>query len=411
MTSPKDALPTDTSNSVAPGERTPTRSRVLVIFGTRPEAIKLCPLVRELRSGGSEQRIEPVVCATAQHRQMLDQVLGAFEVRPEIDLNVMQAGQSLSGLTSRLIAALEPVIAEVRPAMVVVQGDTTTTFCGALAAFYAGVPVAHVEAGLRTFDVKSPFPEEMNRLLTSRLTALHFAATSWAARNLEAEGVSGDSILVTGNTGIDAVLWVRDGLLAGRLSTKPPPLDATRKLVVVTAHRRESFGEGFERICAAIGALASRDDVQIVWPVHLNPMVRSTVFSRLRNHPNIMFLEPLDYVPFVDLMQRAYILITDSGGIQEEGPSLGKPILVLRDKTERPEAVEAGTVKLVGTNTERIVKETVRLLDDGSEYLRMARLHNPYGDGKACRRIAQRIVTFLDQLRPASPAESKSRTE
>src|SRR5271165_3840159 len=390
MTSPRDALPTVTSNSTTPSERRETRSRVLVIFGTRPEAIKLCPLVRELRAGALEQRMEPVVCVTAQHRQMLDQVLEVFDVRPDFDLNVMQPGQSLPGLTSRLIAGLEPIMAEVRPSIVVVQGDTTTTFCGALAAFYGGVPVAHVEAGLRTFDLKSPFPEEMNRLLTSRLTALHFAATPRASRNLEAEGVSKDSISVTGNTGIDAVLWVRDALLGGRLTVKRLPLDATRRLVVVTAHRRESFGAGFERICYAIGTLASRDDVQVVWPVHLNPIVRGTVFSRLKNHPNILFLEPLDYVPFVDLMQRAWILITDSGGIQEEGPSLGKPVLVLRDKTERPEAVEAGTVKLVGTNTELIVKETVRLLDGGAEYRRMARLHNPYGDGKACRRIAER---------------------
>ncbi|MGA7413004.1 MAG: UDP-N-acetylglucosamine 2-epimerase (non-hydrolyzing) [Bryobacteraceae bacterium] len=367
-----------------------------MIFGTRPEAIKLCPVVRELRAMAPEHKIEPVVCVTAQHRQMLDQVLETFDVHPDIDLNVMQPGQSLSGLTSRLIAALEPVMAEVRPSMVVVQGDTTTTFCGTLSAFYAGVPVAHVEAGLRTFDLKSPFPEEMNRLLTSRLADLHFAATPWAARNLEAEGVPKDSISVTGNTGIDAAIWVRDGLLAGRLAVNPLPLDATRKLVVVTAHRRESFGAGFERICDAIGSLASRDDVQVVWPVHLNPSVRSTVLSRLENHPNILFLEPLDYVPFVNLMQRAWILITDSGGIQEEGPSLGKPVLVLRDKTERPEAVEAGTVKLVGTNTERIVQETVRLLDDEADYRRMARLHNPYGDGKACGRIAKRIVAYLD---------------
>lgn len=396
MTSPRDALPTVTSSSTPPNKRVTARSQVLVIFGTRPEAIKLCPVVRELRAMAPEHKIEPVVCVTAQHRQMLDQVLETFDVHPDIDLNVMQPGQSLSGLTSRLIAALEPVMAEVRPSMVVVQGDTTTTFCGTLSAFYAGVPVAHVEAGLRTFDLKSPFPEEMNRLLTTRLSALHFAATPWAARNLEAEGVPKDSISVTGNTGIDAAIWVRDGLLAGRLAVNPLPLDATRKQVVVTAHRRESFGAGFERICDAIGSLASRDDVQVVWPVHLNPSVRSTVFSRLENHPNILFLEPLDYVPFVNLMQRAWILITDSGGIQEEGPSLGKPVLVLRDKTERPEAVEAGTVKLVGTNTERIVQETVRLLDDEAEYRRMARLHNPYGDGKACGRIAKRIVAYLD---------------
>jgi len=397
MTSPRDALPTATSKSPAPKQDTATRSRVLLIFGTRPEAIKLCPLVRQLRAGALERRLEPVVCVTGQHRQMLDQVLEAFDIRPDVDLDIMQSGQSLPGLTSRLLAALEPVIAEVRPSMIVVQGDTTTTLCGALTAFYAGVPVAHVEAGLRTFDLQSPFPEELNRVFTSRLTALHFAATEWAACNLRAEGVPKDSISVTGNTGIDAVLWVRDGLLAGRLKAPPLPLDETKKLVVVTAHRRESFGAGFERICDAIGVLAARGDVQVIWPVHLNPNVRSAVFSRLANHPNILFLDPLEYVPFVDLMQRARIVITDSGGIQEEGPSLGKPILVLREKTERPEAVEAGTVKLVGTNRELIVREAARLLDDETEYRRMARLHNPYGDGKACSRIAERIATFLDQ--------------
>ena len=395
MTSPRDALPTVTSSPIPTIERATDVDRVLVIFGTRPEAIKLCPLVRELRANAAGRRIEPVVCVTAQHRQMLDQVLEAFDVRPDVDLDIMQPGQSLPSLTSRLIAALEPVMNEIRPSMAVVQGDTTTTFCGALAAFYAGVPVAHVEAGLRTFDPKSPFPEEMNRLLTTRLSALHFAATPWAAGNLEAEGVSKESISVTGNTGIDAVLWVRDELLAKRIAVTTAPVDAGKKLLLVTAHRRESFGPGFERICEAVRLLASRDDVQIVWPVHLNPSVRGTVFTRLKECPSILFLEPLDYVPFVDLMQRARILITDSGGIQEEGPSLGKPVLVLRDKTERPEAIEAGTVKLVGTNTERIVKETARLLDDESEYRRMARLHNPYGDGKACGRIADRIAAFL----------------
>jgi UDP-N-acetylglucosamine 2-epimerase (non-hydrolysing) len=398
MTSPKDALPIVTSNQTPAGGGTSTRPRVLVIFGTRPEAVKLCPLVRALRGGEAEQRVEAVVCSTGQHRQMLDQVLAAFDVRPDIDLNLMQPSQSLPSLTSRLVAALEPVLAEIRPSMVVVQGDTTTTFCGALSAFYAGVPVAHVEAGLRTFDMRSPFPEEMNRVLTASLTALHFAATPEAARNLESQGVSQNSILVTGNTGIDAVLWVRDGLLSGRLRAEPLPIDQTRKLVLVTAHRRESFGIGLEKICEAIASIASRDDAQVVWPVHLSPSVRGTVFPQLEKHPNILFLEPLDYVPFVDLMQRAAILITDSGGIQEEGPSLGKPVLVLREKTERPEAVEAGTAKLVGTNTELIVREAARLLDDEAEYRRMARLHNPYGDGKACGRVVQRILGFLDQV-------------
>jgi UDP-N-acetylglucosamine 2-epimerase (non-hydrolysing) len=398
MTSPKDASPTVINNPISPSVASTARPRILVIFGTRPEAIKLCPLVLAFRGSEFRELVDVVVCVTAQHRQMLDQVLDAFGVHPDIDLNLMQTSQSLPGLTARLMAALEPVMTEVQPAMVVVQGDTTTTFCGALSAFYAGVPVAHVEAGLRTFDLQSPFPEEMNRVLTSSLTTLHFAATKRAASNLEAQGIAAESISITGNTGIDAVLWVRDGLTAGRLVVAPLPLDTARKLVLVTAHRRESFGAGFERICDAIAAIASRDDVQVVWPVHLNPEVRRTVFSRLENHPNILFLEPLDYLPFVDLMQKASILITDSGGIQEEAPSLGKPVLVLRDKTERPEAMEAGTAKLVGTNTEDIVREANRLLDDEVEYGRMARLHNPYGDGQACERIVKSILAFLDQL-------------
>ncbi len=398
MTSPKDASPTAISSPITSSVGAPARPRVLVVLGTRPEAIKLCPLVLAFRGDEFKERVEVVVCVTAQHRQMLDQVLEAFGIHPDIDLNIMQTGQSLPGLTARLMSALEPVMTEVQPAMVVVQGDTTTTFCGALSAFYAGVPVAHVEAGLRTFDLRSPFPEEMNRVLTSSLTTLHFAATTRAAHNLEAQGIPVESISITGNTGIDAVLWVRDGLTDGKLSVQPLPLDTSRKLVLVTAHRRESFGPGFERICDAVAAIASRDDVQVAWPVHLNPAVRRTVFSRLQDHPNILFLEPLDYLPFVDLMQKATILITDSGGIQEEAPSLGKPVLVLRDKTERPEAMDAGTAKLVGTNTDDIVREANRLLDDEVEYGRMARLHNPYGDGQACERIVNSILTFLDQV-------------
>ncbi|HTU47537.1 MAG TPA: UDP-N-acetylglucosamine 2-epimerase (non-hydrolyzing) [Bryobacteraceae bacterium] len=368
---------------------------MLVIFGTRPEAIKLCPLISALRSHPSWRSLRTVVCVTAQHREMLDQVLGVFEVTPDYDLDVMRPGQTLTELTGRLLAALAPVFQQVKPNLVVVQGDTTTTFCGALAAFYTGVPVAHVEAGLRTFDMRAPFPEEMNRVLTGRLATLHFAATNWAAENLTRDGVSPQHIQVTGNTGIDAVLTIRDALQKGRVSGLSLPLNGSRKLIVVTAHRRESFGEGFVRICEAISALAGRDDVQIVWPVHPNPNVRRTVDETVRGRENVLLIEPLEYLPFVDLMRRSYLLITDSGGVQEEGPSLGKPILVLREKTERPEAVEAGTVKLVGTDRELIVREAVRLIEDRAEYDRMARLHNPYGDGQASGRIAESIAAYL----------------
>jgi UDP-N-acetylglucosamine 2-epimerase (non-hydrolysing) len=326
---------------------------------------------------------------------MLDQVLSAFGIKPDYDLDLMQPGQSLTALSARLLGGLEGVLAEADPSLVIVQGDTATTLCGALAAFYARVPVAHVEAGLRTFDLHSPFPEEMNRLVTGRLAALHFAATDWAAENLRKEGVPADRIQVTGNTGIDAVLAIRDAVEHGRISGLGLNLDATKKLIVVTAHRRESFGEGFIRICEAVAELAVRGDVQIVWPVHPNPNVQRAVDATVRGKANVTLIEPLDYLPFVDLMRRAYILITDSGGVQEEGPSLGKPILVLRDKTERPEAVHAGTVKLVGTDRGAIVREAVRLLDDPSEYERMARLHNPYGDGQASARIAERIALYL----------------
>src|SRR5450755_813162 len=368
--------------------------KILLIFGTRPEAIKLCPVVLKLREDSAKFDVK--VCVTAQHREMLDQVLQAFDVKPDHDLDLMLPGQTLFQSTSRILAGLEKVLATEQPALVLVQGDTTTTLCGALAAFYAGVPVAHVEAGLRTGDMRQPFPEEMNRVLTSRLTDLHFAATEQAAENLRSEGVSAASISVTGNTGIDAVLYVRDGLeqrkLQGRGWTE---LDPTKKLIVVTAHRRESFGGGFERICRALSKIADRGDVQLVYPVHPNPNVQDPVHRILAVHPNVRLIEPQSYVPFVDLMRRAYLLITDSGGIQEEGPSLGKPILVLREKTERPEAVTAGTVRLVGTDEDRIVGEATVLLENREVYDQMARIHNPYGDGHASTRISDAIHSFL----------------
>lgn len=396
MTSPKGVSPTGTSSSSPfPAEPSVALPRVLFVFGTRPEAIKLCPLIRELRDRPFRGSVQTVVCVTGQHREMATPVLDAFHVRAEHDLAVMQPSQSLGALTGRLMTGLDALIRAVQPSLVIVQGDTTSTLCGALAAFYARVPVAHVEAGMRTHNLQSPFPEELNRVLTSRMAALHFAATPWAAENLAKEGVDAGSILVTGNTGIDAVLSVCAGLESGTLKAPGLAVPDGRRLIVVTAHRRESFGVGFECIAKAVGRIADRPDVQVVWPVHPNPNVRGVVFDRLNNHRNILFTDPLEYVPFVDLMRRAALLITDSGGIQEEGPSLGKPVLVMRDTTERPEAVKVGTVKLVGTDADVIVRETERLLDDPVEYQRMAHLHNPYGDGKASARIAERIVDFL----------------
>ncbi len=371
---------------------------MLLILGTRPEAIKLAPLILHLNSQPEEFRA--VVCVTAQHRGMLDQVLRVFRIQPDYDLDLMLPGQTLFQSTSRILAGLEPVFEAVKPDIAIVQGDTTSTLCGALAGFYNNVPVGHVEAGLRSGDMRQPFPEEMNRVLASRMVTLHFAATEWAAENLRREGVPTASILVTGNTGIDAVLHVRDELERGVLGAPDcPSLDPSKKNIVVTAHRRESFGAGFDRICAALARLAKRDDVRIVYPVHPNPNVLSAVNRHLRACPNILLIEPLDYVSFVQLMRHAYLLITDSGGIQEEGPSLGKPILVLREKTERPEAVVAGTVRLVGTDEDAIVREASTLLDDPDAYWAMARRHNPYGDGHASERIA-------DALRSLPPVAS-----
>ena len=372
--------------------------RVLFLFGTRPEAIKLCPVVLHFRS--QAERFDVRVCVTAQHRAMLDQVLGAFGVKPDYDLDLMQPGQTLFQSTSRMVAALEPVFLGVdgwKPEVAMVQGDTTTTFCGALGAFYARIPAGHIEAGLRTGDLAQPFPEELNRVLTGRMANLHFAATAWAAENLRKEGVADERIWVTGNTGIDAVLHVKAGLEEGRLQSGMDwsQLDPGKKLILVTAHRRESFGAGFERICEALGELAERRDVEIVYPVHPNPNVVETVNRTLTGRPNVHLIAPLDYVPFIDLMRRAYLLITDSGGVQEEGPSLGKPILVLREKTERPEAVAAGTVKLVGTDRAKIVAEANLILNSAIIRESMAVVHNPYGDGHASERISAATLSFF----------------
>jgi UDP-N-acetylglucosamine 2-epimerase (non-hydrolysing) len=381
-----------------------TVSRVLFIFGTRPEAIKLCPVIRQMRE--STKAIDVRVLVTAQHREMLDQVLECFEVCPDYDLDLMTPGQTLAQNTARIFSALDPVLANGEFDMAVVQGDTTTTMAGGMAGFYRHVPVAHVEAGLRTGNLAQPFPEEMNRVVTGRLAALHFAATEGARRNLLAEGTPGERIFVTGNTGIDAVLHVKCALEQGRRQAREWPwLDPGKKLIVVTAHRRESFGGGIERICDALEQMAGRGDVQIVYPVHRNPHILDPVTQRLGGCPNVVLLEPLDYVSFVDLMRRARILLTDSGGIQEEAPSLGKPVLVMRECTERPEAVAAGTVKLVGTDTVKIIAEAGRLLDDNQEYGRMCRIHNPYGDGHASERISAIIAAYLARdLAGASPA-------
>ncbi|PQJ96088.1 non-hydrolyzing UDP-N-acetylglucosamine 2-epimerase [Chromatium okenii] len=369
------------------------KPRILTVFGTRPEAIKMAPVVQAL---AADAMFESRVCVTAQHRQMLDQVLQLFAIQPDFDLNLMQPGQDLTDITANVLLGLRGVLQEFQPDLVLVHGDTTTTCAAALAAYYQRIAVGHVEAGLRTGNIYSPWPEEMNRRLTGQLTELHFAPTAQARTNLLREGVNDDCIHVTGNTVIDALLDVvqrlrTDDALRQRLLSQFNFLDATRRLILVTGHRRENFGAGFERICEALATLAQRPDVQIVYPVHLNPNVQEPVRRLLGAANHVHLIAPLDYLPFVALMDRADILITDSGGVQEEAPSLGKPVLVMRDTTERPEAVDAGTVRLVGTDPAAIVRETTRLLDDPADYQTMARAHNPYGDGLA----AARIVTTL----------------
>lgn len=368
--------------------------KVLFVFGTRPEAVKLCPLILHLRERGLEFKAK--VCVTAQHRQLLDAMLRRFGVEPDHDLNVMEPDQSLAALTARILTGLDGVLRAEKPDIVLVQGDTTTTFAGALASFYRRIAVGHVEAGLRTGDLSQPFPEEMNRVLGSRLATLHFAPTRRAAENLLREGIPAERVTVTGNTGIDALLYTRERLERGEWSGYTGPAPATGKhLILMTAHRRESFGAGFQRICEAVLRIAARGDAEVVYPVHPNPNVRGAVERRLRGTPGIHLIEPLDYVPFVDLMRRADILLTDSGGVQEEGPSFGKPVLVLRDKTERQEAVEAGTAILVGTDPERIAAQVGRLLDSAEAREPFTRISNPFGDGRASARVADAILSFL----------------
>ncbi|TMO76259.1 UDP-N-acetylglucosamine 2-epimerase (non-hydrolyzing) [Pseudoalteromonas sp. S3776] len=368
--------------------------KILSIFGTRPEAIKMAPLVKALNEA---EGIDAKVCVTAQHREMLDQVLDLFEIVPEYDLNIMKPGQSLYDVTTNILLGLKPILEEFKPDLILVHGDTSTTLSASLAAFYQQIPVGHVEAGLRTGNLASPWPEEGNRKLTGAITKLHFAPTDTSQQNLLNEGVDPNDIVVTGNTVIDALLQVvdkvkKDDALISKLKAQFPELDETKKLILVTGHRRESFGGGFERICEALAEIATaHPEAQVLYPMHLNPNVREPVNRILKNVDNVHLIEPQDYLPFVYLMNQAHIIVTDSGGVQEEAPSLGKPVLVMRDTTERPEAVEAGTVKLVGTNKERIISEVKNLLTNAQEYQTMSRAHNPYGDGKACERIVAKI--------------------
>ena len=377
--------------------------KILLVFGTRPEAIKMAPLVKKLQQIPEE--FQTVVCVTGQHREMLDQVLRLFDITPEYDLNIMKPNQDLYDITSRILLGMRDVLCEVQPDIVLVHGDTTTSMAAALAAFYQQIPVGHVEAGLRTGNIYSPWPEEMNRLITGRITTHHFSPTPLAKENLLREHVEEKQIIVTGNTVIDALQMVvkrlaEDKALANEVAAKinqmgydVQRLDGNRRMVLITGHRRENFGEGFLNICHAIKHLAEQyKDVDFVYPMHLNPNVRKPVLEILgEKAENVFLIEPLDYLPFVYMMQHSTLILTDSGGVQEEAPGLGKPVLVMRDTTERPEAVEAGTVLLVGTNREKIEQGVSMLLDDADIYRKMSEAVNPYGDGNACNRIVDRL--------------------
>ena len=368
----------------------------LIIFGTRPEAIKMAPLVKEFLK--NENHFETKVCITAQHREMLDQVLDFFQISPDFDLNLMKPGQNLHNLTADIIVNLKEVLETYEPDYVYVHGDTTTTMAASIAAFYTGAKVCHVEAGLRTFNMHSPFPEEMNRCVTGVIADFHFAPTKTSKDNLIKENKNTDKVIITGNTVIDALLFSVEKVKSGtfdndeinRLKTE---IDTDKKIILVTGHRRENHGQGFINICEALKQIAIRNkDFQIIYPVHLNPNVQKPVYELLESVDNIELIAPLSYPAFVWLMEKSYLIITDSGGVQEEAPSLGKPVLVMRDTTERPEAVTAGTVILVGTDTEKIVNETQLLITNKEAYTQMSKLHNPYGDGMACKRIVEHIV-------------------
>jgi UDP-N-acetylglucosamine 2-epimerase (non-hydrolysing) len=369
--------------------------KVLCVFGTRPEAIKMAPLVKALEL---DPRFDARVCVTAQHREMLDQVLELFDIKPDYDLDLMKHKQTLNDVTSKILLQMKPVLTEYKPDVVLVHGDTATTFATSLAAYYEQIAVGHVEAGLRTGNIYSPWPEEANRKLTGAITTYHFAPTKESAQNLLNENHDEKTITITGNTVIDALLLVRDKLkndknTMQRMKAKFDYLDENKKLILVTGHRRENFGQGFENICQALANIAKKhSNVEILYPVHLNPAVQEPVNRLLSNIDNIKLIDPQQYLEFVYLMDRSNIILTDSGGIQEEAPSLGKPVLVMRDTTERPEAVAAGTVKLVGTNVEKICKELDALLTNEDAYKAMSFAHNPYGDGKACQRIADELI-------------------
>jgi UDP-N-acetylglucosamine 2-epimerase (non-hydrolysing) len=369
--------------------------KILTVFGTRPEAIKMAPVVKAL---AGDPAFDAKVCVTAQHRQMLDQVLDLFAIRPDFDLNLMKPGQDLSDITSNVLLGMRDVYKQWMPDLILVHGDTTTTLAASLSAYYAKIKVGHVEAGLRTHNKYSPWPEEMNRRITGAITDIHFAPTKKAQANLLLEGTAAKTIHVTGNTVIDALLNVVDRVrtdtsLRSRFVEQFSFLNPAKRMILVTGHRRENFGIGFENICHALAKIAQRGDVQVIYPVHLNPNVQEPVRRILANVPDVFLIDPQDYLPFVYLMDRSHLLITDSGGVQEEAPSLGKPVLVMRDTTERPEAVEAGTVKLVGTDTAAIVDEANRLFDDPAAYEAMSHAHNPYGDGKAATRIRDILKT------------------
>lgn len=366
---------------------------ILIVFGTRPEAIKLAPVIKALRAA---RGLHVHVCITGQHREMLNSVLALFDIKPDYDLNVMRPGQDLTDITSSVLYELREILRVKRYDLLLVHGDTTTALSASLAAFYHRIPLAHVEAGLRTYDLGAPWPEEMNRRVVGLLAHHHFSPTDMARDALLAEGVPQERIVVTGNTVIDALQGVcerikTDPNLEVQLAEKFSYLYPDRRLILVTGHRRENFGAGFEQICMALRALSQRPDVQIVYPVHLNPNVQYPVYETLSDLKNVFLIEPQDYVPFVYLMMRSFLILTDSGGVQEEAPSLGKPVLVMRETTERPEAVAAGTVKLVGSHHVRIIKEATHLLDDAFAYSEMARAHNPYGDGKAAQRICNTL--------------------
>lgn len=371
------------------------KKKILTIFGTRPEAIKMAPLIHALKN---DNRFDSKVCVTAQHREMLDQVLDLFDIKPEYDLNLMKAGQTLNDITSKILIELRPILLDFKPDVVLVHGDTATTFSASLASYYEQIDVGHVEAGLRTGNIYSPWPEEANRKLTGTLAKYHFAPTENSKQNLINENISSENIYVTGNTVIDSLLLVKNKIennleLNSFLAESFPFIDASKKLILVTGHRRESFGKGFECICQSLAKIATHfDDVQIIYPMHMNPNVREPVNRILGNIKNVILIEPQQYLPFIYLMSRSYIILTDSGGIQEEAPSLGKPVLVMRETTERPEAVEAGTVKLVGTNIDKIYHEISQLLSCTKRYAEMSFAHNPYGDGHACERIINCLV-------------------